>query len=102
MKNLMEQKVEEHKATIDYNEPRDFIDKVLTELRTSTDSNSSFHGDQGQINLVSMLLDLFIAGSETTSTTLTWAVLFMARESEIQAKVQVSIKTFPLSKSIMP
>jgi cytochrome P450 len=92
MKNLMEQKVEEHKSTIDYNKPRDFIDKVLFELRTSTDPSSSFYGDQGELNLVSMLLDLFIAGSETTSTTLTWAVLFMARESEIQDKVQVSIK----------
>jgi hypothetical protein len=28
IKLLMEEKVAEHKSTIDYNEPRDFIDKV--------------------------------------------------------------------------
>ncbi len=28
MKQLMEQKVDEHDDTIDYNAPRDFIDKV--------------------------------------------------------------------------
>jgi cytochrome P450 len=89
MKNLMEQKVEEHESTIDYNEPRDFIDKVLIEIHSSTDPQSSFYGEQGRIGLVNTLLDLFIAGSETTSTTLTWAVLYMAREQEIQAKVQV-------------
>ena len=34
------------------------------------------------------LMDVFLAGSETTSTTLTWAVLYMARYPEVQAKVQ--------------
>jgi cytochrome P450 len=94
MKNLMEQKVEEHESTIDYNEPRDFIDKVLIEIHSSTDPQSSFYGEQGQICLVTTLLDLFIAGSETTSTTLTWAVLYMAREQNIQAKVQVDNFSF--------
>jgi cytochrome P450 len=89
MKLLMEQKVDEHEATIDYNEPRDFIDKVLTEMRDTTDSASSFYGEAGHNNLVGTLLDLFIAGSETTSTTLTWAVLFMAREPAVQKRVQV-------------
>ncbi len=28
LKLLMEEKVAEHKSTIDYNEPRDYIDKV--------------------------------------------------------------------------
>ena len=34
------------------------------------------------------LVDVFLAGSETTSTTLTWAVLYMARYPEVQSKVQ--------------
>jgi hypothetical protein len=33
--------------------------------------------------------DLFIAGSKTTSTTLTWSVLYMARHPDIQQRVQV-------------
>ena len=34
------------------------------------------------------LFDLFIAGSETTSTTLTWAALYMVRYPEVQRRVQ--------------
>ena len=34
------------------------------------------------------LFDLFLAGSETTSTTLNWAVLYMVRYPEVQARVQ--------------
>ncbi len=43
----------------------------------------------GRQNLVATMLDLFIAGSETTSTTLTWSVLYMARHPDIQHRVQV-------------
>ena len=33
------------------------------------------------------VLDLFFAGTETSATSLTWAILYMIREPEIQAKV---------------
>uniref|UniRef100_A0A3B4H4J6 Uncharacterized protein n=1 Tax=Pundamilia nyererei TaxID=303518 RepID=A0A3B4H4J6_9CICH len=42
-------------------------------------------------NLVICVLDLFVAGSETTSTTLRWAFLYMAKYPEIQEKVQAEI-----------
>ena len=90
MKQVMEQKIAEHEATVDHNEPRDFIDKVLIEMQSTTDPASSFYGAEGREYFVNTLLDLFIAGSETTSTTLTWAMLFMVREPAIQARVQVS------------
>ena len=38
------------------------------------------------------LIDLFIAGSETTSTTLTWAVLYMIREPDVQSKVEAELE----------
>ena len=37
-------------------------------------------------SLVMSLLDLFVAGSQTTTSTLRWAVLYMANNPEIQGK----------------
>ena len=52
--------------------------------RHKANTNSSFCVDQ----LVSICDDFFVAGAETTSTTLTWAMLYMVRYPEIQRKVQ--------------
>jgi cytochrome P450 len=86
--HLMWESIREHKETLDPNEPRDFTDKVLIEIQETTDKTSSFYGELGLENLANTLFDLFGAGSETTSTTLTWAALYMIRYQDIQSKVQ--------------
>ena len=55
---------------------------------SSKDSSSSFYGIAGMENLTHNLMDFFMAGSETTSTTLTWAMLYMVRYPQVQKKVQ--------------
>ena len=40
---------------------------------------TSFHESQGYEQLVNVLLDLFIAGTDTTSLTLTFGILFLAK-----------------------
>jgi len=42
--------------------------------------------------LESSILDLLLAGSETTSTALTWATLFMIKFPHIQEKVHEEIE----------
>ena len=79
--NMMKESIEEHENTLDANDPRDFIDKFLIEVTKTTNPDSSFYGETGRVNLANALFDLFLAGSETTSTTLTWAMLYMARNS---------------------
>ena len=83
--HLMWESIRENKETLDPNEPRDFTDKVLIEIQQTT---SSFFGELGLENLANTLFDLFGAGSETTSTTLTWAALYMIRYQEVQTEVQ--------------
>ncbi|XP_034978010.1 cytochrome P450 2J4-like isoform X2 [Zootoca vivipara] len=85
LKSFVRGIIEKHKEDWNPSEPRDFIDAYLNEM--AKDSASSFHEE----NLLHSTLDLFFAGTETTSTTLRWALLYMAIYPEIQAKVQAEI-----------
>uniref|UniRef100_M3XLM1 Cytochrome P450 family 2 subfamily D member 6/pseudo n=1 Tax=Latimeria chalumnae TaxID=7897 RepID=M3XLM1_LATCH len=51
------------------------------------DSDSSFN----EGNLIFTTLDMFLAGTETTTTTLRWALLYMVLYPDIQAKVHEEI-----------
>lgn len=39
-------------------------------MKETTDPNSSFYGDLGKLNMRNSMFDLFIAGMDTTATTL--------------------------------
>ena len=86
--DLMEENIIKHQETLDPNEPRDFIDMMLIEIENTRDPTSSMFGQFGRDNLKVTLFDLFQAGSETASTPLTWAILYMVRYPEVQRKVQ--------------
>ena len=73
--------------TLFLDEPKDFIESYLQRVAISP-KESSFHDVRGKHNLESSILDLLLAGTETTSTALTWALLFLIRYPEIQIKIQ--------------
>ncbi|KAM9358055.1 uncharacterized protein ABDE67_003558 [Symphorus nematophorus] len=87
-KNFIREELKEHKQSWDPSDPRDYIDCYLNEIQTSNGQADSTFDEE---NLIICVLDLFVAGSETTSTTLRWAFLYMAKYPEIQAKVQAEI-----------
>ncbi|KFQ21429.1 Cytochrome P450 2J6, partial [Mesitornis unicolor] len=66
-------------------EPQDFIDFYLAEMEKSKDEVTPKYDEE---NLVHVINDLFLGGSETTSTTLYWALLYMVVNPDIQEKVQ--------------
>ena len=79
---LFDELLEEHRtglAGAADGQPADLVSRYLAE-----------HGGdrRAELNLVFILMDLFIAGSETTSSSLSWAVLFMVREQRVQRRVQ--------------
>uniref|UniRef100_A0A8C8VQJ7 Cytochrome P450 2J2-like n=1 Tax=Pelusios castaneus TaxID=367368 RepID=A0A8C8VQJ7_9SAUR len=80
--------IAKHKEDWNPSETRDFIDCYLKEI-AKADGNSSFHEE----NLLFSTLDLFFAGTETTSTTIRWALLYMAIYPDVQEKVQAEIDT---------
>ncbi|XP_053777566.1 cytochrome P450 2J2 [Desmodus rotundus] len=80
--------IEKHKREWNPDETRDFIDAYLKEMEKHvSNATSSFHEE----NLIIITLDLFLAGMETTATTLRWALLYMAFYPEIQEKVHAEI-----------
>ncbi|XP_008945382.1 PREDICTED: cytochrome P450 2J2-like, partial [Merops nubicus] len=86
LRSFVKEKIDKHKEDWNPSESRDFIDSYLQEIAKDT-SDSSFQEE----NLVACVLDLLFAGTETTSTTLRWALLYMALHPEIQARVQAEI-----------
>nr|CAB3235468.1 cytochrome P450 2C42-like [Phallusia mammillata] len=82
---FVESEVTYHKASLDPKNPRDFIDHYLIEV---TSNHSHLFTDSF---LKMTIMDFFQAGTETTSTTLKWAVLYMVNNPEVQEKVQNEI-----------
>ncbi|MEE6502696.1 hypothetical protein FKM82_004607 [Ascaphus truei] len=88
MLDFLRETISEHKKSWDPNYCRDFIDAFLQEMeKVKEDKDSSFN--EGNLYLTTR--DLFAAGTETTNTTLRWALLFMLLYPEVQSKVHEEI-----------
>ncbi|ROL51013.1 Cytochrome P450 2J6 [Anabarilius grahami] len=77
-----------HKAELDPSEPRDYIDSFLIEMMEKPHETADGFDEQ---NLVPCVLDLFLAGTETTSTTLCWGLIYLITYPEVQEKVHEEI-----------
>uniref|UniRef100_A0A8C3WQW6 Cytochrome P450 2J2 n=1 Tax=Catagonus wagneri TaxID=51154 RepID=A0A8C3WQW6_9CETA len=78
--------IENHRRDWNPAEARDFIDAYLQEIEKGN-LPSVFNEE----NLICSTLDLFFAGTETTSTTLHWGLLYLALYPDVQEKVQAEI-----------
>ncbi|NXP46004.1 CP2DH protein, partial [Heliornis fulica] len=80
--------IDKHMETWNPAYTRDFTDAFLKEMKKGKVAEESGFNYN---NLRLVTADLFAAGSETTSTTLRWAFLYMVLHPEIQSKVQAEI-----------
>ncbi|XP_064650985.1 cytochrome P450 2D26-like isoform X2 [Lineus longissimus] len=91
--------INEHKKRFDPDNIADFLDAYIAEKekQDKKDPNNTFTDEQ----LKNVIFELFGAGSDTTATTLEWAILLMVTHPEIQRKIQfrdVSFQNFTILK----
>ncbi|XP_069799512.1 cytochrome P450 2A10-like [Dendropsophus ebraccatus] len=91
MKKLLqfvEKRVQMNQKTLDENNPRDFVDAFLIKMeKEKNNPKSEFH----LTNLVNSTLQIFFAGVDTISTTLTYSLLLLMKHPNVLAKVQKEI-----------
>uniref|UniRef100_A0A182YQN3 Uncharacterized protein n=1 Tax=Anopheles stephensi TaxID=30069 RepID=A0A182YQN3_ANOST len=68
-------------------EPRDLMDVYLRTLQNNNAPSDSFSREQ----LLAVCLDMFIAGSETTTKTLDFSFLYIVRNPQVMRRIQDEI-----------
>nr|XP_040128499.1 cytochrome P450 2C15-like isoform X4 [Ictidomys tridecemlineatus] len=86
VKQYVLEKVQEHQESLDMDNPRDFIDCFLIKMNEGN-QQTEFTTEA----LIYIVTDLFVAGTETTSTTLRYGLLLLLKHPEVTAKVQEEI-----------
>ncbi|KAM8939427.1 cytochrome P450 2U1 [Pelodytes ibericus] len=81
--------IEEHKVTLDPDNPRDFIDMYLLHIKEEQKAHNETSFDAEYLFYI--IGDLFIAGTDTTTNTLLWSLLYMCVHTDVQEKVQAEI-----------
>ncbi|XP_077147760.1 cytochrome P450 2K1-like [Ranitomeya variabilis] len=86
---FLESTFTKQRKELDTNDQRNLIDAYLTKQQEGKPESTQYYHNE---NLIALVADLFIAGMETTSTTLRWGLLLMMKYPEVQEKVQKEIE----------
>eukprot|EP00092_Neocalanus_flemingeri_P034518 GFUD01037533.1.p1 GENE.GFUD01037533.1~~GFUD01037533.1.p1 ORF type:complete len:516 (+),score=112.45 GFUD01037533.1:99-1550(+) len=78
--------VEKHEVDLDLENPKDFIDVYLIEMKKQSGGQ-----EYNKEELAGCLYDFFVAGTETSSTTLKWIVLYLSLHQEVQDRCRNEI-----------
>lgn len=92
-RTVLRQKLQESKQNASENHLRTYIDMMMSKQQEENskeikEKDKIFYDD----NAIATVIDLALGGTETTSSTLQWAILLMMKYPEIQRKVQEEIQ----------
>ena len=85
IKAFIDEEISSHVREFDEADPRDGIDMFLAEIERARTTGEKTSLDKS--SFWASIADLFVAGTETTTTYLSWILLFLAGEQEIKEKV---------------
>ena len=88
IREFIVKQIKSHENTYDEHSIRDFVDLYIQASRNCKEESEDIFTKE---NIFRVIIDLFIAGSETTYNTLNWAFLFMAEYQGIQRRCQHEI-----------
>ncbi|XP_069489450.1 cytochrome P450 2A13-like isoform X2 [Ambystoma mexicanum] len=88
LETFVKKRVKINQETIDPNSPRDFIDCFLIKMGKDKGNPST---EYCMKNLVISVLTLFMAGTETVSTTIKHSLLLIKKHPEIEARILAEI-----------
>ncbi|KAL4233896.1 hypothetical protein ACF0H5_008568 [Mactra antiquata] len=88
MRDYVYEQIDEHENTYDESNIRDFVDFYIQASRRESTDNKHFISKPHMFRII---FDLFIAGSETTSTSLLWAFLCLIEFPDVQKRCREEI-----------
>uniref|UniRef100_A0A8C4NLF1 Uncharacterized protein n=1 Tax=Eptatretus burgeri TaxID=7764 RepID=A0A8C4NLF1_EPTBU len=80
--------IDEHRSSLVTTDPQDYVDSFLIQQAKEASNPDSPFND---LQLNKCISNMFAAGSETTATTLRWALLLMMKFTDVQECVQREI-----------
>ncbi|XP_022095813.1 cytochrome P450 2J6-like [Acanthaster planci] len=85
--------IDKHRAAFDADNLNDLIDEFLNAIKINEakDKAGAKQNHLSEESFIGTVANLFTAGSETTATTLQWALLYMVVYPKIQQRVQAEI-----------
>ncbi|XP_059496977.1 cytochrome P450 2C18-like [Stegostoma tigrinum] len=88
LKTFVNQMIQSHRDSLRKDFPRDYIDSFLNKMDEEKHNPNSEFTDE---NLLMSVVNLFLAGTETTSTTLQWAIQILVKYPHIQERIYQEI-----------